>query len=184
MKHLRVLGVTEDAWFVTGGRLAFLDLMKALKVAENSVTLIKSSGISSSIIRLNDVPVHVIRVPKVRILGPLLFVLRLFFTIPAYMTASDVVVVNSGYPLLLIVFFAKLFRKKVAVLQHDVLSMDYLQKVAATPSRRITAVLRWVLLYPPLVLSDGVLSISGDTARRLRRTGYRKRIWVVGNVVK
>lgn len=184
MKRLRVLGVTEDTWFVAGGRLAFLDLMKALELAGNRVTLVKSSGISASIVPLSELRVHVVNVPKTRILGPMLFVIKLFFTLPSHVASSDIIVANSGYTLLLILFVAKLFGKKVAVLQHDVLSMSYLQTVAASPSRRMTAVLRWVLLYPPLVLSDGVLSISGDTARRLRSTGYRKKIWIIGNVVK
>jgi len=180
---VRILGVTEDSRFLAGGRIAFIKLMKALAYAGNSVTVLSSTGATVGVV--NPEPARTIRidVPQARIIGPLLFVLKMFFYLPRQISQVEIILVNSGYTVYVVAVVGKLLRRKVVVLQHDVLGLDYLQSIASTTSRKYTSILRWITIYTPLKIVDGVLCISDSTMKRLRRMGYSGPAYVVGNVV-
>jgi len=180
---VKILGVTEDSRFLAGGRIAFMKLMKALALVGNSVIVISSTGATQGFIDPKPAKIMRIGVPQARIVGPLLFMLRLFFIIPKQMLQAEIVLVNSGYTVFMVALVGKLLQRKVVVLQHDVLSLDYLQSIASTKSRKYTSILRWITIYTPLRITDGVLCVSSLTMRRLRAMGYSGPAYVVGNVV-
>lgn len=184
MRRLNVLGVSEDSRFVAGGRLAFLKLMKALALVGNHVVVLTSSGATQNVV--DPEPARVLRLTTIhaRIIGPLMFLVKLFFVLPPYLARSNIVVVNSGYTVYLAVLLAKIMGRKVVVLQHDAHSLDYLQRLASSWSRRYTAIARWILSYTPLKLVDGVLCISETTMKRLRLMGFELASYKVGNVVE
>lgn len=184
MRRLNVLGVTEDSKFLAGGRLAFIKLMKALAVAGNNVVVLANAGATQGVV--DPRPAHVLRLTsnQTRILGVFVFLVKLFFALPRRLMGCDIVVVNSGYTLHLVVFLSKIIGRKVVVFQHDANSLDYMQRLASTRSRRYTTVARWILMYTPLRAVDGVLCISDTTGTRLRSMGFNLPSYKVGNVVE
>jgi len=180
---VRILGVTEDSRFLAGGRIAFIKLMKALAYAGNSVTILSSIGATLGVVDPQPARIIRINVTQARIVGPLLYLFKLFFHLPRQIPQAEIILVNSGYTVYIVALLGRLFRRKVIVLQHDVLGLEYLQSIASTTSRKYTSVLRWITIYTPLRIVDGVLCISDSTMRRLRGMGYSGPAYVVGNVV-
>ncbi|MCL5788189.1 MAG: glycosyltransferase [Candidatus Marsarchaeota archaeon] len=184
MRKIRVLGVTEDTRYLAGGRLAFFKLMQAVASAGAEVNVVSSFGATQSHFTQSDPPTLRVSVPRRRIIGPLVFFLRLLIVLPGMLATSDVVVVNSGYTVPVTVVLAKLMGKKVVVLQHDAHRVEFLQRMASTPSRRVTAVFRWIMSYPPLRIVDAVLCISETTRLGLLSMGIATKSRVIGNVVE
>ncbi|MEM3711537.1 MAG: glycosyltransferase [Thermoprotei archaeon] len=177
------MGVTEDTRFLAGGRLAFIKLMKALAYAGNRVVVISSNGATEGLVDPAPARIDRIRIPRARIIGPVTFVLTLFFRLPKRILRSEIILVNSGYTLIMVVMLSKFLRRKVVVLQHDVLGLDYLQLIASSKFGKYTAILRWMASYTPLKIVDGVFCISSTTMERLRKMGYSGPAYVIGNVV-
>ncbi|MEM0272717.1 MAG: glycosyltransferase family 4 protein [Thermoprotei archaeon] len=177
------MGVTEDTMFLAGGRLAFIKLMKALACAGNSVVVISSTGATEGFVDPAPARVERVKIPRARIIAPIAFVLTLFFRLPKRILQSEIILVNSGYTLHMVVMLSKFLRRKVVVLQHDVLGVDYLQQIASSKFGKYTAILRWIALYTPLKTVDGVFCISNTTMKRLRKMGYNGPAYVIGNVV-
>ncbi|PSN84146.1 hypothetical protein B9Q01_02110 [Candidatus Marsarchaeota G1 archaeon OSP_D] len=165
MNKLSILGVTEDTMFVAGGRLAFFQLMRSLSFVGNFVIVVTNTGASSA--QVNITPARMVRlsVPQKRFVAPAFFILKLFTLLPKLIPLTQVVLVNSGYTLPIVVVFAKVFRKKVVVLQHDALSLEYSLRLATSRSRKLTTIIRWISLYPPLKLVDGIISVSNETLK-------------------
>lgn len=178
-----MLGVTEDTRFIAGGRLAFLKLMKALALAGNTVTVLSNTGAASKEFDARPAQVIVLNTKQRRIIGPVTYLLKLWFTLPKRIVKSRIVLVNSGYTVVFVLLLCKLMRRRVVVLQHDAHNLSYLQSLASSTSRQYTAMVRWILIYPPLKMVDGILCISGTTSTRLRTMGFTKPSFIVGNVV-
>jgi hypothetical protein len=178
------LGVTEDTRFLAGGRLAFIKLMKALAYVGHDVLIVSSTGATQKVVDPQPASIIRLRMTHYRIIGPLVFLARLLHHLPPLISKADVVVVNSGYTVYPVTLLAKIMSRKVVVLQHDAHNLDYLQTLASTPSRRYTAILRWILSYTPLRMVDGVLCISDNTVRGLRSMGFKTKAFTVGNVVE
>lgn len=178
-----MLGVTEDTRFIAGGRLAFLKLMKALALVGNNVTVLSNIGASTKEFDAKPAVVVGLNTNQRRIIGPVAYLLKLWFALPKHIIRSRIIIVNSGYTVVLVLLLCKLMRRRVAVLQHDAHNLAYLQSLASSTSRRYTAVARWILIYPPLKAVDGILCISGTTSARLRTMGFTKPSFIVGNVV-
>lgn len=179
---MRILGITEDISYVAGGRLAFLKLMKALALRGNEALVISSSG-ATEVYNPSPVTIRRLGTARASIVGLLIFYARLLFNLPGNAIRSNVIVVNSGYTLPIVLTIAKLLRKPVVVLQHDALSLDYLQSTTSSNVRQFLAIVRWILIYPPLRLADGILCISSKTLVDLRRMGITNSAQVIGNVV-
>jgi hypothetical protein len=184
-QKLRVLGVTEDTSFVVaGGRLAFYNLMDSLASVGNDVTVLSCTGATEDLVdtrRLNSIR---LRVSPSRIVGPITFLAKLFLLLPKRLLTCDVLVVNSGYPLPEAVALAKVTGKKVVVLQHDAHNLETVEKFAASTSRKYMAIVRWMLMYPPLRLVDGILCVTDSTRRGVMSLGVTTRAFVIGNTIK
>ncbi|MEM3670939.1 MAG: glycosyltransferase [Thermoprotei archaeon] len=182
-RPFRIIGVTEDTRYLAGGRLAFLKMMDATCSPDFHVTIFCSEGATQAHFSPRRASCIRIKASHRRIIGPILFFVKLFFKMTPTVAGSDVVVVNSGYTVPLVLFTSKVLRKKVVVLQHDADTMTFLQKMASSRSRRLTAIVRWMMSYPPLLLVDGVLCISETTRNGLAKMGILPKTFVVGNVV-
>jgi hypothetical protein len=182
---MKLLMVTEDTAYLAGGRIEFLKLCRALAMLNHSVTILTCSGATQDIIDAG--PARMIRLPiwQTRFIGPAQFLVKL----TAYFARLDTdmpeaVVVNAGYAVLPTVILAKLKNLKVVGLYHDALALTELIRYAVSPTRKLTAVIRWLLMYAPLGHLHGVISVSPWTAERLRRMGLKTPITSVGNVVE
>jgi len=183
--EMNLLMVTEDTVYLAGGRIEFLKLCRALAALKHNVTILTCSGATEDIIDIEPARMIRLRIWQTRFIGPAQFIVKLatYLARPS-MEKPEAVIVNAGYAVLPTVIVAKLKNLKVVGLYHDALTLTQLLRYAISPTRKLTAVMRWFLMYAPLGHLHGVISVSPWTTDRLRKMAAKTPITSVGDVVE
>lgn len=182
---MKILAVSEDTPYLAGGRLVFLKICRKLAERGHEITVITSQGATEEILGTSPIERR-LKVSHLRIVGIALFILKLLWYGWREMGKHQVVLVNAGVTLPFVVVMAKLrfHRKPVVELHHDALSWRELTNLASTPSRKVTALIRYALIYWPLRFVNAILAVSTWTAKGLEAKYPRTPIYVIGNPVE
>ena len=178
---MKVLAMMEDYPTFSGGRMAFIRLLKIIE-KDIELTFISTTGATQKANVLLNREIRYFVPARGKILYYLRFLFKLLIhglTIP-----FDIVFCNAGLAAFVGVVLAKIRRRKIIVLAHDCFTFSSMMHLVKGPIKKLSGIIRVFDRIVPLFFVDLILAVSPTIKKDLKKYYGLSKVIFLGNVIQ
>jgi len=178
---MKVLAMTEDTPAFSGGRIAFINLLKTIE-DDIELTFITTTGATQKANVSMTCEIRYFVPKKGKILHYLKFLLKLLSH--GLKNPFDIIFCNAGMTVFIGAALAKIRRRKLIIFSHDCFTPNKMMRLVKGPLKKFSGIIRVFYMMAPLHFADQILAVSPTTKSDLKRNYGLSKIKLIGNVIQ